>query len=162
MNKGFLESFLAYNIWANERIANAVLQTGESAADLEQKSSFNTIKKTLQHIYNAERTWLMRLKNEPDDGHTGKTPENLAELCSRMKENSAGFKAYIQFLSEASLQNKITYKNTKGITYTNSIYEIVLHVVNHASYHRGQLVTMMRFAGHTAFEPMDYIAFVRK
>ena len=163
MNKEMLTNLLAYNIWANERITKAVLQAGNTAADMEQKSSFSSVRKTLEHIYNSGKVWQTRLKYELYSGHPeGGFPEKLTDLCKLLMDDGVAFRDLIQSMPQEVLQQKITYKNTKGIEFSNSIQDIVVHFVNHGSYHRGQLVTMLRNAGHTSFEQMDYIAYVRK
>ena len=163
MNKEMLTNLLAYNIWANERITKAVLQAGNTAADMEQKSSFSSVRKTHEHIYNSGQVWQTRLKNELYSGHPeGGFPEKLTDLCKLLMDDGVAFRDLIQSMPQEVLQQKITYKNTKGIEFSNSIQDIVVHFVNHGSYHRGQLVTMLRNAGHTSFEQMDYIAYVRK
>ncbi|MBS1764063.1 MAG: DinB family protein [Bacteroidetes bacterium] len=162
MIKEMLLSYVSYNVWANERLTNAILQAGDAAADMEQKSSFSTIRKTLQHIYTSEKVWQSRLNNDVfHEQPQGGFPEKISELCRLLKENNASIRDYVSALTEEALQRKITYRNTKGVEYSNSIQEIIMHLVNHESYHRGQLVTMMRGAGHTAFEQMDYIAYLR-
>ena len=70
--------------------------------------------------------------------------------------------AFIESKDEAFLQEVLVYKNMKGDPYENVVEEILYHLVNHGSYHRGQLVTMLRGAGVTQLVSTDLIAWFRE
>lgn len=65
MSGNLLLRYANYNKWANQRITNAIVSAGETVADTEMKSSFNTVRKTIYHIYDSQHTWIMRIQNKP-------------------------------------------------------------------------------------------------
>ncbi len=151
-----------YNKWANQRITNAILSAGEAAADIEMKSSFSTVRKTIYHIYDSQHTWIMRIQNKPYSWPPSKDFKgDLMEFSKLLTESSQDWINYIDTLNNQDLQKIISYKNTKGIDHQTPLEEIIMHCFNHSTYHRGQLVTMLRQVGLNSFEPMDFIAFVR-
>ncbi|HWB63211.1 MAG TPA: DinB family protein, partial [Chitinophagales bacterium] len=85
-----------------------------------------------------------------------------AELLAGLSENSAELASFIATKDNSFLESAITYKNTKGIEFNNKVEDILYHVVNHASFHRGQLVTMLRQLGFDKFPPQDLIAYIRE
>lgn len=153
----------AYNYWANARIIKSILEAGEEKADTEIMSSFPSVKKTLYHIYDAENVWLLRMKGlsytwPPSQSFKG----DLKGFCDLVLKNSIDFKEYVEGLSEKDFSKKISYSNSKGVAFSTSVQDILTHCMNHSTYHRGQLVTMLRISGHTRFEPLDYIGYVRE
>ena len=152
-----------YNVWANQRIINSILAAGEESADKEMPSSFTSVRKTLYHIHDAESIWLCRLKNEDSDWPASKHFKGtLNESCKLIIEKSNEFANYVSSLSENDLLNVFEYKNIAGKEFSNERKDAIMHCMNHSTFHRGQLVTMLRNAGHTQFEPMDFIAFCRE
>lgn len=154
---------LTYNLWANERIGHLLMAQEESILNAEQKSSFPTITKTVFHLWDAEVIWLTRMKGGtladwPSKSFAGGKPEMLHGLIKSSTE-------LLQFVSEKGEtfpQQKLIYKNMKGDAYENSVEEILFHLVNHGSYHRGQIITMLRCAGVTQVVNTDLINWFRE
>ena len=162
MSENLLLRYANYNKWANQRITNAIVSAGEAAADIEMKSSFSTVRKTIYHIYDSQHTWIMRIQNKPYSWPPSKDFKgNLMEFSKLLTESSQDWINYIDNLNNQDLKKIISYKNTKGIDHQTPLEEIIMHCFNHSTSHRGQLVTMLRQVGLNSFEPMDFIAFVR-
>ena len=162
MSENLLLRYANYNKWANQRITNAIVSAGEAAADIEMKSSFSTVRKTIYHIYDSQHTWIMRIQNKPYSWPPSKDFKgNLMEFSKLLTESSQDWINYIDNLNNQDLKKIISYKNTKGIDHQTPLEEIIMHCFNNSTYHRGQLVTMLRQVGLNSFEPMDFIAFVR-
>ncbi len=162
MKKYFL-SLVSYNAWANQKLAAIISDTGEDAVQQLQKSSFSTIRETAFHIWDAEGIWLKRLKgaslNEwPSKNFTGTTKEGLQLLV----DGSRDYLDYLEALDEKEFSSVINYTNIKGVAFQNTIEEILAHVMNHSTFHRGQLVTMLRGAGCTNLKSTDMITFYRE
>ncbi len=112
------------------------------------------------HVLAAERLWHMRLVGE-DWTSQAVWPELMLKECAALvAENAATYEGYMATLDEAALARPVTYTNSKGVTYTNTVGDILLHVAMHGSHHRGQIATMLRRA-ETDPPYVDYIAFVR-
>jgi uncharacterized damage-inducible protein DinB len=78
------------------------------------------------------------------------------------KETSAWFKAYIEDFNEDDLTKKLDFKRLNGEAYSMPYYQLFAHVVNHATYHRGQLVTMLRQSGFLNVSSTDLLGYYRK
>lgn len=155
-----IRSLYAYNSWANHRVLDACapLETAKFTQNLH--SSFVSLRDTLRHIMLAEWLWLERwLGRSP--GFPADDFPDLASLRSRWQKIETDLSAFIQKLSAADLERIVEYKNTKGHAFSNPMWQMLQHVVNHGSYHRGQITTMLRQLGATPL-PTDLIAFYRE
>ncbi len=113
----------------------------------------------MAHIVAAEWLWLKRLGQ-------GKTmtvwPELDAQACAHeRRELEAAWNAYLSGLGEAALGERVAYINSKGERWTNTRLDMVMHVIMHSSYHRGQIAAELRRQEH---EPAytDFIEAVRR
>lgn len=155
-----VQTLYAYNAWANRRALDACAPL--SAAQFTQNvvSSFSSVRDTLAHIMLAEWIWLERwLGRSP-----AFPPSDLADFASirtRWQTIDADLNAFVQKLSVADLDRVVEYKNTKGNAFSNSMQQMLQHVVNHSTYHRGQITTMLRQLGATPLTT-DLIAFYRE
>lgn len=150
-----------YNRWANQTLLTAI---PEGAEDTELVSSFNSIRKTAWHIWNADWIWLKRFNGEqvefrpPSLSFSGTFAEGVQELL--LLEDS--LIALLLSKPEEWYQSPLTYKTLKGEEFTNTIVEVLQHLVTHSMFHRGQLVTLMRQAGSVAVPPTDLIVYYRQ
>jgi uncharacterized damage-inducible protein DinB len=153
---------LNYSAWATGKIVEMLQNVDEALWDKEVISSFPTIRKTLYHIWDAEVIWYERMKGGevmvwPSTTFNGSNEEFLKLYLAHSNELAA----FITTKDTAFLESKINYKNMKGIEYSTPVEEILFHLVNHGSYHRGQLITMLRTLGFTQIVNTDLIAYVR-
>jgi len=158
----YLKKLTAYNLWANTRMAGFIVEAGTAVASLEQQSSFPSVQKTFYHIWDAEQIWLNRLNGT--SLHNWPTKEfegSLEAACTQWLGTSAAINAYCQLLNENATSAIVNYSNLKGVQFKNSITEIITHCMNHSTFHRGQLVTLMRGAGFTNVGSTDLITFYR-
>ena len=161
--KKLLINYTLYNHWANSRLINKISKSDLSLLDVELKSSFNTIRKTLYHIMGTELIWYKRLNGEslnywPGDKFDG----SFDEFTSQFLEGSLLLNTYVKSRSDEELSSMLVYKSMGGIEFRNRINNIIQHCVNHSSHHRGQLYTMMRTVGFVDLQSIDYITFVRE
>jgi len=116
--------------------------------------------KFLAHIVSAERLWLERLLVQKQTYPVW--PDFSLEQCGlEVAELSGLWKNYLGSLKEAGLSRELTYKNSKGENWTSQKQDILMHVIMHSAYHRGQIAADMRSAG---FPPpyTDFIHGVRQ
>mgnify|MGYP000663439040 CR=1 FL=1 len=112
------------------------------------------------HILAAEQIWLVRLNGE-DSTKMNVWPELDLAACEQMiSANKQGYDAYLRALSDTDLTRIIAYKRGKGTTET-AISDILIHVANHGSYHRGQITASLAAAGLPIVNT-DFIQFVRQ
>jgi uncharacterized damage-inducible protein DinB len=161
--KEHLTKYAEYNLWANKRLTAKLSEMKPEDWLLEQKSSFTTIRSTLLHIYDAETIWYKRLHGEsltemPGNNFKGSNEE----IIKMLTDISEAFSEFVKVSSEAFIDSNCTYKNLSGTEFTNRVSDIISHCMNHSTFHRGQLVTMIRFCGVTGLPSTDYIAFTRE
>ena len=159
--KKIFEEYASYNLWADQRLSEAILQIPEETTKTIVLSSFGTIQLTLLHLLNASSTWWRRL-NLIEDSHTpGNDNHSIDKILSGLLEQSTLWKGWVKKSTGADLEQKLIYTNSKKEQFEQPIYEILLHVFNHNTYHRGQLVTMMRQLNLTTIPATDFILFTR-
>ncbi|MCC6383682.1 MAG: DinB family protein [Bacteroidia bacterium] len=154
-----LDEYLKYNLWANQIIAGCMEKAGDEKLDIYIESSFPSIRKTWYHIWDAQSIWVARLEARQQIvaasfEFKGKTSEAI-NLFLKSSED------LIKLGNQLETDRSLTYKNTAGKEYTNQVWQILMHVVNHGTYHRGQLITLLRQVGMTGFQPLDFIAYCR-
>lgn len=150
-----------FNVWANDRICTWI-KKAEPKVDEELKSSFPSIRKTLYHLWDAQFIWLARLNGEsPNTWPSHSFKGSLDEAIEGLRQNSVEFITYLEKLKTEEYQRQVEFKAIDGTSYFNSVEEIIMHVMNHGTYHRGQLITMLRLVGFTAVESTDYIRYLR-
>jgi uncharacterized damage-inducible protein DinB len=161
--KELLLNYARYNLWANKRICDFLLEAEEEKLNREIVSSFASIKKTCAHVLGAETIWVMRLHGTSPSSSPVKSEEmTMAEIAQMWMNKSKEIITFIENQTEKELAEMLTYKNIAGEGFTNSIRDIMQHVMNHGTYHRGQIITMLRQAGYTNLFSTDYIAFCRE
>ncbi|HZR57412.1 MAG TPA: DinB family protein [Terriglobales bacterium] len=146
-----LRRLFIYDAWANKEILASLQKVVKPPA--------RSIA-LLAHILSAERLWLERIEARPQSLPVW--PNLSLQQCE--KETVDLQQLYEKYLSgkdSATLSEKITYTNSKGESFTNEVQDILMHVVMHSVYHRGQIAADMRAAG---FEPAytDFIHSVRQ
>ncbi len=148
-----------YNIWANNRLINDLLKQDEKLLSQKTVSSFPSIRATLSHIWYGETGWLSRLHGNGWEAAsvTNFTGTN-AELFKAWQATSENFK---NFVAQADLEKEIQFEH-KGEKFSIPSREIIQTVFNHGSFHRGQVVTMLRQLGITKITQTDYIEWVRE
>jgi len=152
-----------YNHWANERVSKLILEAGEEKSDLFIASSFPSIRKTLFHIWDAQVIWLLRLEGKsfntwPSHSFTG----SLSEALNGFIENSTEFVRFFEKEFENDSQRLVEYRSADGTTFHNTVEEILMHVMNHSTFHRGQIISMLRIAGFENVISTDMIRFFRE
>lgn len=153
---------LNYGVWATAKISEIIENADESLLKKEMPGSFPTIEKTLLHIWDAELIWFKRLQG----GHINEWPSgsfagDREALIGGWVDNCVALRDFAAAQGEDWLQKSIHYHNFSGTAFSNTAEEILYHVVNHGSYHRGQLVTMLHNCGISQFSSTDLITYIR-
>ena len=145
MNKSRIIELYGYNDWANKKMLYALgqLENEEFIRDL--SSSFKSIRDTMVHIIGVEELWLSRWMGE--QGRTILSPDDFStasSLADRWDNYRNEINSFILSLTEEDLTQLISYKNIKGVSFSLEQWKQMLHVTNNSSFHRGQVVTMLR------------------
>lgn len=160
--KNIVSRYAAYNLWANERILHSILKLNEKQEKQRIESSFQGILPTLLHLWDAESIWWQRIRlqekvSPPSESFSGTTREAAGNLLKQ----SGQWVDWVNQASRASLDHVFEYRNSKKEMYKQPVYEALLHLFNHQSYHRGQIVTMLRQLGVKDIPATDFIVFSR-
>ena len=151
---------LDYNRWANARTLDSVASLAQEELDRKLGGSFPSVRETLVHIYAAEWIWLERWRGTSPKGLPSpdemKTLDGIKERWARVEEARSKF---ARDLSDERLGETISYFNLAGEGRKNRLGELFVHVVNHSSYHRGQVATMLRQLEHKPFST-DYVLYL--
>jgi uncharacterized damage-inducible protein DinB len=143
----FLELF-DYNAWANRTILDAVAQIPEEQYFRDLKSSYGGVHGTLAHIVWAEQLWLHRWVGKPNPAvPQGADLKSLAEVRSRWEELEAERGRFLAAFPESRLDEQRLVKPSSGGEYVHTFRQMFHHFINHSSYHRGQIVTLLRQLG---------------
>jgi uncharacterized damage-inducible protein DinB len=157
-----LQTMLDYHYWARDRALDALASLTGEQYNRDLGSSFKSIRETVTHLYAAEWAWYSRWQGDsPTVLLTADRFPDLASLRAAWADNERNVRAFVAGLGDADLNRIIEYKLLSGHAGASPIWQMVQHVVNHASYHRGQLTTMLRQIGVPPGKPMDMIAFYR-
>jgi uncharacterized damage-inducible protein DinB len=140
---------LAYTVWADRAMLAALAQASPEDLHRDTGSSFPSLLDTMGHILGAERVWLSRFVGNPGYLPALSSYDSLEAIRAGFEEFWPELESYMASLDAAGLAFELTWTNTKGVTRTQPVYRLLLHFVNHSSYHRGQLVTMLRQLGYT-------------
>lgn len=149
--------FLRYNYWANERLTSRLLTLDRNLLYLEAGGSFGTIDRTLQHIQAAQIYWHELLTRGTINEFDLPPKESaVEEVIADLMKSSRRLVEDLCSLDEQQLLEII-----KAADSTQSRTDYIQHVVNHSSYHRGQVVNMCRALGITGEIPVtDYDAYL--
>jgi uncharacterized damage-inducible protein DinB len=158
-----LHALLVYNYWARDRLLDAV-----SALTLEQftrplGSSFSSVRDTVAHICDAESIWLARWSGQQPTGF--QAPNRITDIAAARRESAeleASMRAVLSNLGPDGIDRIFEYKDFRGNPHSDVFWQTLQHVVNHGTYHRGQITTMLRQLGAQPPQSMDMILFYRQ
>ncbi len=160
MTKEYLITLANYNIWANTIVKNWVLQISDAQWNATVVSSFDSIAKTCIHIAGAEKAWLERWQLHQEIVFLVNEFKGIKEELIAIWENaSKGILNFIENINEAYLDNSFSFKRINRETFFSKYNEAMVHVFNHSTFHRGQLVTMLRQVGFTNLSSTDMVTF---
>jgi uncharacterized damage-inducible protein DinB len=138
----------AFNAWASNRVFDAVGQMPEAEVTRDMKTSHGSIHATLVHMVGAEKMWLSRWLGTPDRSFlsTAEVP-TLADVRAGWERVGFETARFIGTMNDRKLQETFTMTTAKGESFVHTYGQAFQHVVDHGTYHRGQVVAMMRQLG---------------
>ena len=143
-----IKDLLDYNYEMNRRLIQLFIEN-KTTTDARTTS-------LLSHILNAQQVWNSRILGETPFGVWQLNPSDQLE-----KINQSVYEKSLKIIEKLPLDKLILYQNTQGKRFSNSVCDILLHIVNHATYHRGQIASAFRAQ---KIEPLvnDYIFYRRE
>ncbi|WP_425616663.1 DinB family protein [Anatilimnocola sp. NA78] len=150
--KAYLQRMLRYVAWADQRSLAGLRATAEPAQ--------NEALPLFAHVLAAEHVWLSRLQQR-DPRHAVWPTLSLAECEQLAAENEAGYRTFLDQLSDEQLAEVKHYRNAAGQEFSTPVIEILTQVITHGPYHRGQIAKLIGRHGGTVLMT-DFIIFARE
>jgi uncharacterized damage-inducible protein DinB len=137
-----------YNAWANHRSLEAAAAVSNEQFIQPLGSSFSSLRDTLAHICGAEWVWHQRFRGiSPSSVPDLSTLNTAKELHEYWASQESELLAFVAQLRQDDLDREMEYKTLKFGVYKNPLWQSMQHVVNHGTYHRGQVTTLLRQLG---------------
>jgi uncharacterized damage-inducible protein DinB len=162
MKKHFVQ-FASYNTWANARLYEAALALGEVDYRRNVGAFFKSLHGTLNHLLVADRIWMKRLtgEGEPPSGLDTIIHEDRQQLALARAEEDERIVRFVASLEEANFSGSLKYATTSGKSFEQTTADILAHLFNHQTHHRGQAHTILSIC--TGKEPpsLDLLGMLR-
>jgi uncharacterized damage-inducible protein DinB len=155
-----LRDHIEYSAWATRRLLDAVAKLSPEELARDFGTSDRSVLGTLAHTFGADRVWLARVAGGPQVGLSDADRE-LAAILREWPAVLDGWREWARGLTDEGVLTVLDYKDLKGNPWRQSLWQIVLHVVNHGTHHRGQVSGFLRSLGYTP-PPLDLILYYRQ
>jgi len=160
MTKKYLLEIANYSNWVDNAVIKWLEQINDEQWQKEIASSFNSIEKTVTHIVSAKKVWINFWQNVPNPVFLSTefkgTKNELIEIWKKAMDD---YKNFIKNYPEENYSQIISFK-VRGEEWKMEFAQTVLHHNNHATYHRGQLVTLLRQVGFINFSNTDLATYI--
>jgi uncharacterized damage-inducible protein DinB len=148
MNLHDIKQLVAFNQWANQIFFDALKQFPAEQYGRDLQSSHGGIHGTLAHLVGAEQGWLSRWRQQPGTATNVRQLISLTDLRAYWESVCTEMTQFLDSLDDQKLQDTLTTQSMSGLV-TVTYWQMIQHVVDHSSYHRGQIVTMLCQLGVT-------------
>jgi uncharacterized damage-inducible protein DinB len=142
-----LATHIDYTAWASRKLVDCASRLTPEQLNQDFHTADRSVLGTLVHTFAADRVWLARLSGGPHPGFVADRDRSLAVLQNEWPELHERWKQWARRLTDTS--TAITYIDLKGNQWTQPLWQLILHVVNHGTHHRGQVSGFLRALGQT-------------
>jgi uncharacterized damage-inducible protein DinB len=157
-----IRTLFEYNSWANHRALESCAAISSDQFTKDLGSSFKSVRDTLAHICDVEWLWLERFHGR---SHSALPPASsyadLAALRARWEDVERDVNDFIVSLADSDLARVYEFKTMQGGPQAQPGWQMLQHLANHGTYHRGQIATMLRQLGAKS-QSTDMIFFYRE
>jgi uncharacterized damage-inducible protein DinB len=132
--------FALYNRWANERLYDCAAQLTPAALAQDRGAFFGSLLGTLNHLLVTDRVWMSRLEGASPRGTRLNEilHEDFGDLRAARRAQDQKIIAFVHDLSEERLAHPLEYATTSGVRYCQPLHQVLAHLFNHQTHHRGQ------------------------
>jgi len=163
MTHADLTALLDFHYWARDRVLDAVSPLTPEQYTRNLGNSFASVRDTLVHSYSAEWAWYQRWRGVSPTAHLNPADyPDVQSLRVAWSEHEVRMRAFLAGLTDETVTTSLAYQSFTGVNATSQLWEMIQHVVNHATYHRGQVTTMLRQLGAAPVTSTDLIVFYRE
>jgi len=158
----YLAHLFEYNRWANEQVLEAAEQLSDEDLNRMHGHSWGSVHGMLVHMLSAEWIWLRRLQGHSPGGLLSALEfPTVNAIRTRWAGIASSLFAFIQLQTPATLLQDVQYRNTEGRPHSLKTWQILVHVANHATHHRGELAAMFALLG-VSHEEDDWLYYFFK
>ena len=163
MTPEYILTLIDYNYWARDRVLASAEQLSPEQLSRNLGSSFGSVLDTLLHMQSAEWIWYQRWQGESPTARADQTHLRTVEaIRDAWRPLERDIRAMVEGLGSADLARATEYKMLDGRPAFSAYWQMIVHVVNHGTYHRGQVATMLRQLGARPAQSTDMIVFFRE
>lgn len=153
-----------YNAWANARLYAAARSVPDASYRRDVGAFFGSLHGTLNHLLVTDRIWMRRLTGAGDhpDRLDAILYDDLQSLALARQAEDGRIIGYVAGLRDADIDKELRYATTKDVPYRNRLGDILAHLFNHQTHHRGQAHTILTVLGIREPQPLDLLAMFRE
>ena len=156
MNKKYFLELARYNAWANTIAIDWLNQINDAQWNQILTSSFSSVRQTAIHIASAEKVWIDFYNIVPEPVYLSVHFEGTKDdLIAIWKKSSLGLINLIEQYPEENYSQPVTFRYPGGKEGQMEFWQTFSHIINHSTYHRGQLVTLLRQVDFTNLRSID-------
>jgi uncharacterized damage-inducible protein DinB len=148
---GLITHFYEYNEWANDRCLDVASGLSAEEVGAGRGASFGSILDSLAHVAAAQIVWLERWA-----GGENATPlaelQQMADLRTvraSFLTSHSGLREFVAGLTDDRLEAPLNFRDSRGAKYSRPLWQLMTHVANHGTYHRGEIAMMLTALGHS-------------
>ncbi len=138
---------LRYSGWASRKLLEAAQALTDEQRQRPMSVSHDSLQQTLAHIYFADAVWYKRVVDAGAPAPGPQDRPSMETLAAAWPELQSKWEKWSDSLTDAGLERRARYRFTNGSEGETPVWQILMHVVNHATLHRGQVVAMLRQLG---------------
>jgi uncharacterized damage-inducible protein DinB len=157
-----IQTLFEFNYWAKARLMSVVQSLSKEQFAKDLGSSHRSVHGTIVHTVGAEHIWLSRWTSQPVFKLIDpKDYPTITTVRQKWDEVEQGMSKFIPALTDERLSSILTYRTMEGKLVSIVLWQTMQHLVNHSTYHRGQIITMLRQLGVKTIGT-DLITFYRE
>lgn len=156
-----LRTHIDYTAWASKRLLEAASQLPPGELTRDFGTADRSLLGTLFHVFFADRVWLARFQAQPQLGPLPEAEQKLDWLQGEWLRLYDQWAEWAGGLTDASVREDLAYHDLRGRAWKQPLWQLILHVVNHGTHHRGQAVGFLRTMGHPP-PPIDLVFYYRE
>ncbi len=157
-----IQHLFGYDIWANDKILEAASKADADAL-VREKTGFGSVLATLAHIAGAQAIWHARwtIGKNPAAIADVQNAKTLAVVKEAFEKNHAALRTYVTGLIEQDVNRMSHYQDSRGTPSSRMLWQLMVHMANHGTYHRGEIAAALSALGHSPGD-LDFVYWERQ
>lgn len=163
MDKTDLLFLFDYSVWANQKLSKAAAQLTPEQFTAPHRTTYGSLRGILVHMLVSHQVWLSRCRKGrlPADLPAHAEFPDFTSLEKRLQAEQIAWRSYLETMVEADVQRGVVYTTSRGDTFNNSVWQIVVHLVNHTTQHRSEAAEVLTEYGCSPGD-LDVVWYLRQ